>query len=142
MPLLVTLEASDEALPKDWLQKCSDAIAQLSIKLASAQESARNMKDTHISFAEPVIHVKSGEEGKEESPHDKRLLGMLKHGIYKEDDCQGIDLELIKDFYGTTDRLPPRPPGHTGAGYLGDDEPDSDRNSSDEGNELDLDDLS
>ncbi|KIK52362.1 hypothetical protein GYMLUDRAFT_251303 [Collybiopsis luxurians FD-317 M1] len=67
---------------------------------------------------------------------------MLKHGIYNEDDCQGIDLELIKDFYGTTDCLPPRPPGHTGAGYLGDDEPDSDRNSSDEGDESDLDDLS
>ncbi|KIK52361.1 hypothetical protein GYMLUDRAFT_251302 [Collybiopsis luxurians FD-317 M1] len=60
MPLLVTLEASDEALPKDWLQKCSDAIAQLSIKLASAQESAHNIEDTHISFTEPVIHVKSG----------------------------------------------------------------------------------
>ncbi|KIK50907.1 hypothetical protein GYMLUDRAFT_252524 [Collybiopsis luxurians FD-317 M1] len=67
---------------------------------------------------------------------------MLKHGIYNEDDCQGIDLELIKDFYGTTDHLPPCPPGHTGAGYLGDDKPDSDRNSSNEGNELDLDDLS
>ncbi|KAF5367259.1 hypothetical protein D9757_011704 [Collybiopsis confluens] len=86
------------------------------------------------------VHPISGEEGKDESPHDKRWLGMVKHGVYT-DDCDGLDVESIEELYGTTEDVPARPSNHTGAGYLNDEDvPEySDGNSDTDSDESDLD---
>ncbi|THU88654.1 hypothetical protein K435DRAFT_866076 [Dendrothele bispora CBS 962.96] len=50
---------------------------------------------------------------------DKRLLGMIKHGIYK-DDCEGLNLDTIEESYGTAGEPITRLPEQTGAGSLDD----------------------
>ncbi|KAF5390468.1 hypothetical protein D9757_005167 [Collybiopsis confluens] len=86
------------------------------------------------------VHPISGKEGKDKSPHDKRWLGMVKHGVYT-DDCDGLDVESIEELYGTTEDVPARPSNHTGAGYLNDEDvPEySDGNSDTDSDESDLD---
>ncbi|KAE9386033.1 hypothetical protein BT96DRAFT_960656 [Gymnopus androsaceus JB14] len=59
--------------------------------------------------------------GAEESPHDKRFLGMIQHGIYT-DDCEGLDITTIEESYGTAGPVVVHPPGHTGAGHLNDED--------------------
>ncbi|KAJ3759422.1 hypothetical protein EV360DRAFT_94143 [Lentinula raphanica] len=92
------------------------------------------------------VHPISGEQGNNESPHDKHLLGMIQHGIYT-DDCEGIDSASIAEFYGTTQDTPPRPSGHTGAGYLdddpynGSDENDDNSSSSESDTDSELDEV-
>ncbi|KAJ3872081.1 hypothetical protein F5051DRAFT_463562 [Lentinula edodes] len=76
-------------------------------------------EDCQTFQAEWNTHPISGAEGADESPHDKRFLGMIHHGIYM-DDCEGLDTDTIEHLYGTDGPEVLRPPGHTGAGYLND----------------------
>ncbi|KAJ7585596.1 hypothetical protein C8J56DRAFT_788316, partial [Mycena floridula] len=65
-------------------------------------------------------HPISG-EGNDESPNDKRLLGMLQHGVYR-DDCDGLTPEEIDENYGIHGAQRARDEGETGAGGLDDEE--------------------
>ncbi|KAJ3712637.1 hypothetical protein C8R42DRAFT_615362 [Lentinula raphanica] len=69
------------------------------------------------------LHPISGQEGKNESPHDKRWLGMIRNGVYMDaDDCEGLDVAAIEAFYGTAGNPQIRSNGQTGAGQLDDED--------------------
>jgi hypothetical protein len=71
---------------------------------------------------------------------DLRFIGKTLHGVYDEDDCEGVDPVVIDQLYGTHGTRIVRREGQTGAGHPDDDIEDEDvsDSSSDDESSVDL----
>ncbi len=79
-------------------------------------------------------HPIGGTRGNDKTPSDMRLLGMAEHGIYDEDDCDGLTVEEIEASYGVFGRERTRHQQQTGAGHY-DEEEDGEDGEDGEGEE-------